>query len=412
MKFSGQIKDGVIDNLLRAYVSRPGNPHQLCVEFDPDKANAYVEHLLSAAECSQYEQHLSECAPCRKSIVGLARLAQTDPVAASPRIIEPPRTSWLEGARQMLGVLARPQWAIAAAAALVMAISLPFILSNKSGPSSFRAASDSATAALAPEQQEAQRRASEPPSDKNQAPQVADGLVALQQAASARKIEAQTKNSPAESKAVNEAQQREADSVKQLAKQPNDSKDDSKGATVSDTVSQNARVAAATPEAGARDAENRQQQTEKEKAAEAPTKPVPTDQLADKTKRERAEEIAPPPPASAAPAPSADSRKDQPAMGKTRAKLAFGSSSSTESARVSPERKVSGKKFVLKDGAWTDKDYDPDKDLPSVMIVRDSNVYKEVLGKRPGLKPYLSGFAPADRAIIVYKGTVYKLIPQ
>src|ERR1041385_4341892 len=111
MKFSGQIKDGVIDNLLRAYVSRPGNPHQLCVEFDPDKANAYVEHLLSAAECSQYEQHLSEGAPCRKSIVGLARLAQTDPVAASPRIIEPPRTSWLEGARQMLGVLARPQWA-------------------------------------------------------------------------------------------------------------------------------------------------------------------------------------------------------------------------------------------------------------------------------------------------------------
>jgi hypothetical protein len=416
MKFSGQIKDGVIDNLLRAYVSRPGNPHQLCVEFDPDKANAYIEHLLSGSERSQYEQHLSECAHCRKSIVGLARLAhQTDPVSATPRIIEPPRTSWLEGARQMLGVLARPQWAIAATAALVMAISLPFILSNKSGAGSFQADKSNAPAiaSAANEEPEAQGRASETHSDKNQVPQAADSFVALQQPPSALKAERQTKNGPAESKVVNEAQQREADSTKQLAKDSSDSKNDSKSATASDAVSQNARVAAATPEAGARDAENRQQPPEKEKAAEeAPKKPVPTDEQADKTKRERAEQIAPPPPASSAPAASADSRKDQTAIGKTRAKLAFGSSTSSESARVSPERKVSGKKFLFKDGAWTDKDYDPDKDLPLVTIVRDSNVYKEVLGKRPGLKPYLAGFAPTDRAIIVYKGTVYKLIPQ
>jgi len=76
------------------------------------------------------------------------------------------------------------------------------------------------------------------------------------------------------------------------------------------------------------------------------------------------------------------------------------------------ERKFNGKRFLLRDGAWTDKDFDPNKDLPVVIIIRDSNVYKEVLNKRPGLKPFLTGFQPGERAIIVYKGTVYRLIPQ
>jgi hypothetical protein len=96
---------------------------------------------------------------------------------------------------------------------------------------------------------------------------------------------------------------------------------------------------------------------------------------------------------------------------KQTAKLALRDSGPPESVRLY-ERKLSGKKFLLKDGAWTDKDFDPDKDLPVVTIIRDSNVYKEVLGKRPGLKPFLTGFSAAERAIIVYKGTVYKLIPQ
>jgi hypothetical protein len=86
--------------------------------------------------------------------------------------------------------------------------------------------------------------------------------------------------------------------------------------------------------------------------------------------------------------------------------------SETAEAVRPEERKFSGKKFLLRDGAWTDKDFDPNKDLPVVTIIRDSNVYKEVLNKRPGLKPFLTGFLASERAIIVYKGTVYKLIPQ
>lgn len=412
MKFSGQIKDGAIDNLLRAYVSRAGNPHQFCDEFDPDRANAYVEHLLSPTERSQYEQHLSGCAPCRKSVVALARMAQTDPVVAPPKIIAPPRASWLEGARQALGVLARPQWAIAAAAALVMAISLPFFLSNKGA--SFKATDSAAPASAIASQQNASSSEPQPGSDKNATAEAAGGIVALRQTPSAPKTEAQSKNNPVDAKALNEAPQREADSAKQKGQEATASKDDSRSASLSGLVAQNA-VPAPKPEAGARDDENRQQSGEKEKAADASTKPVPTDAPADKvdrTKRERAEEVAPPPPASAAQAPPAESAKDQRALKKSSAKLAFGSGSSTEAARATSERKVSGKKFVFKDGAWTDKDFDPAKDLPAVTIVRDSNVYKEVLGKRPGLKPYLAGFAPTDRATIVYKGTVYNFIPQ
>ena len=67
---------------------------------------------------------------------------------------------------------------------------------------------------------------------------------------------------------------------------------------------------------------------------------------------------------------------------------------------------------MLLDDVWTDRDYDPDKNQPVVNLVRDSNVYKEVLGKQAGLKAYLDAFREGERAIIVYKGKVYKLIPQ
>jgi len=98
-------------------------------------------------------------------------------------------------------------------------------------------------------------------------------------------------------------------------------------------------------------------------------------------------------------------------MKRSSAIRALRDSASAEAVRPT-ERKLGNKKFSLKDDTWTDKDFDPDKDLPIVTVIRDSNVYNELLAKQVGLKPYLGGFPPADRAIIVYKGTVYKLIPQ
>jgi hypothetical protein len=80
--------------------------------------------------------------------------------------------------------------------------------------------------------------------------------------------------------------------------------------------------------------------------------------------------------------------------------------------RGTAERKVGSKKFWLRGDTWTDKDYSPIKEMPVVTIVRDSDVYRELIAKRAGLKVYLTGFSENDRAILVYKGTVYKLIPQ
>ena len=80
--------------------------------------------------------------------------------------------------------------------------------------------------------------------------------------------------------------------------------------------------------------------------------------------------------------------------------------------RGSPTRKVGGKKFWLSKDTWTDKDYNPNKELPVVTIERDSDIYKELLTKRSGLKLYLMGFGEGERAIFVYKGTVYRLVPQ
>src|SRR5258707_3422214 len=72
--------DGSIDSLLRAYVSRPGNRERS--EFDADLANAYIERNLIPASRARYEQHLSECTPCRKNAVALSRLAEPEARAA------------------------------------------------------------------------------------------------------------------------------------------------------------------------------------------------------------------------------------------------------------------------------------------------------------------------------------------
>ena len=170
-------------------------------------------------------------------------------------------------------------------------------------------------------------------------------------------------------------------------------------------------AAAATQVAKIESDQSRQQQPEKEKDSAqqaSDTKAARSDaESAEKERARRAEEIAPPP----APTSSSIVSGDRAGLKRPQGKLALRDSGPAESVRVY-ERKLSGKKFLFKDGAWTDKDYDPDKDLPVVTIIRDSNVYKEVLGKRSGLKPFLTGFSASDRAIIVYKGTVYKLIPQ
>jgi hypothetical protein len=406
MKFNGQSKDGVLESLLRAYVSRPSNPHKACTEFDPDQANAYIERKLTGGLRSQYERHLSECTGCRRNVVALMRLAQADVPTTVPAR-EVPESTWFAHIKQSFGALSRPQWALAAAALIVLGISLPLVLSLS------RSKQDTATVARSVADsvsQDTKPAASTPAtlasarsqSETQQATETKHREKALDKFDA--KPELTGKNAPVPSDAARAAG---------LVASADLSKQQEAGAVAQEdklrTKSENqvAQTQAQAPPAAAQVARNeaeqkrQQQSTEKDSAQQiAEPKPRADKESAEKSKVAEATVAAPPPTA------------DRDRAGKRPpSKLALRDSATGETARVE-ERKISGKHFFLRGGAWTDKDYDPDKDLPIVIVIRDSNVYKELLNKHSGLKPIMALFTASERAIIVYKGAVYKLIPQ
>jgi hypothetical protein len=401
MKFIGQTKDGLIDNLLRAYVSRPGNPRQVCPDFDPDRAGAYVERGLTGASRLQYEEHLSACAACRTSVVALKRMADADTVAPAYQAPEVAQSSWLAGMKHLLGTMSQPQWAIAAAAVIVFAISLPLLLSRHQAQEPAQAVAE------IDKFQEAAPPAS--PSAGLKPGEAAPSLVATakQREHSDEKTEALPRKALAAT--APESAAAGGSGTVELAKK-SDTRSQSGEELQRKTENQ---VSQAAPQTGAAPGSQvtksaldqvKQQQPDKDAAqpVNEPKVVARADDERAKEKSARAEEVAPPP----APSASSEGRPHGRA-----GKLALRDSNAAEAVRPE-ERKYNGKKFLFRDGAWTDKEFDPNKDLPIVTIIRDSNVYMEVLNKRPGLKPFLTSFAAGERAIIVYKGTVYKLIPQ
>jgi hypothetical protein len=73
--------------------------------------------------------------------------------------------------------------------------------------------------------------------------------------------------------------------------------------------------------------------------------------------------------------------------------------------------KIGNKRFKLSGGAWIDDEYEADKDLPLIVVVRDSALYKELISGSGEMKLYLTSIPNGQGAIIVYKGKVYKLLP-
>jgi hypothetical protein len=393
--------DGAIESLLRAYVSRPGNRE--CSEFDADLANAYIERNLIPASRSRYEQHLSDCAACRKNVVALSRLAETD---ARPVISA--RADKRTVGRRVFGITSWARWAswaTAAAAVIVLAISLPLLSArNSSRPPqegsqalSESQAADSTEAVTSPEKSLASNlkqplvssAESQKPSEKRPVDAVsANGAAPGQQpagaggdrVASSSKLEAKPEAKPAEQSQGAAGSQPAAEVAAGKAQQEKRADQDASSSARQQQPSKDSAVADTKANANEQDKENARAKT----------------QVAESV-------AAVPPPA----APSAKAGK----MKRSSAIRALRDSASAEAVRPT-ERKLGNKKFSLKDDTWTDKDFDPDKDLPIVTVIRDSNVYNELLAKQVGLKAYLGGFPPADRAIIVYKGTVYKLIPQ
>jgi len=420
MKLFGKTRDGVTDRLLRAYVSRPADARQVCPDFDPDLANAYLERSLTTSSRSRFEAHLSECAACRKNVVALMRFAEADRTASVFAGRGEVQAARLSPAMRVFAVLSRPQWAMAAAGVIVLAISLPLLLSSNNSR-----LSKQVSQAVSTEEQS---------SDKSQVafqPDEASKVASLKQAelsASSGAASKQRELGEAGRPATNAGTP--GDAPTELAKsraagseQPQKLESKTEPPAIDDlqskTKSQGQVAAQAPAQAGAqpagetqlarKDADSgRQQQQEKDSAQASNSKSSRADEdRAGKEKASKSDEIAAVPP----PAPSSEPDRARRDLRQPRAKLSLRDSRTNDAVRPA-EKSIRGKKFLFKDDTWTDKDFDPEKDLPVVTIIRDSNVYKEVLGKRAGLKPYLTAFAETERAIIVYKGTVYKLIPQ
>ncbi|HSB08358.1 MAG TPA: zf-HC2 domain-containing protein [Blastocatellia bacterium] len=409
MKLLGKTKDQAVGNLLRAYISRPANPRQVCTDFDPDFASAYVEGRLTVPSRARYEAHLSECVACRKGAVALARMAQAELSASAARAGLKERANWLAAPGELLRRLSAPQWAMAAAAVVVLAISLPLLLSRNQADL-FQPESK-----VAPSLAVESARPSTPASGEPTTAKPGDASPARLASSDSKQAEnrkaerssamgslAANAPAPHDDRATSEELQKtEAKPQTQIVDQ-----------VQAKAESQVASQAPAPPGQALGDAQqlkkdaDRGQQPEKEVAQATEPKAVALEAGSDKEKARRAEQAAAPPETPRV----AESNRP---LGRSRGKLGLRDSSANEAVPPrTADREIRGKKFFLKDGTWTDKDYNPDKDLPTITLIRDSNVYKEVLAKRTSLKPYLDQFYPSERAIIVYKGTVYKLIPQ
>ena len=390
--------DGAIDSLIRAYVSRSGKRE--CSEFDADLANAYVERNLIPASRARYEQHLSECGACRKNVVALSCLVEPE---ARP-VISARADSRPVGSR-VFGVTSWARWGVAAAAVIVLAISLPLLLTRNNG----RVAQDGSQAA--PESQAADNTQAVNSPEKSLAADSKQPSVSSpesQKPSDKRPVDAVSPNGAAPSQQpAGAGGDRVASNSKLEAKTESKPAEQTPGAAGSQSGSEVAAGQASQEKRTDQDASlsARQQQPSKDTAA-ADTKASTNEQdkVNARAKSQAAESAAAVPPP-AAPSAKAGKMKRSPAM------RALRDSASAEAVRPT-EKRLGNKRFSLKDDTWTDKDFDPDKDLPIVTVIRDSNVYNELLAKQVGLKPYLGGFPPAERAIIVYKGTVYRLIPQ
>ena len=403
MKLSGSTKEGAIDSLLRAYVSRPTN--RVCSEFDPDLANAYVERSLPEGARSRYEQHLCECPSCRKNVVALSRLAEPELRATSARAVSAPRRT------KMFGLASWPRWAMAAAAVLVIAISLPLFLarkSDRSNPDAILAVADSPAADSTQSSSQSKEPVTAPAAKASAASSTGNGEAkpterAVVDAVSSDAALPQQKGVVAGGDQASSGGKREAGAQQPAATEQVQVTSSTQPA--SDAAAGQAQPAKPSDQQGVV-AERRRQNS---KDAEADSKAKANE--SEETKKEQVSEraaIVPPP---AAPAPPPDNARTDNKLKHSAGRLGLRDTSSTEAVRAN-ERTVGGKKFSLKNGTWTDKDFDADKDLPIVTVIRDSNVYNELLGKRSGLKKFFDGFLATDRAIILYKGTVYKLIPQ
>lgn len=426
-------EDRVIDNLLRANTRGRSGPDLSCRKFDPDLANAYIERSLTAKERAGYEGHLSECHGCRSSIVALARMVEVEaaPFIQAQPAREASRFATLKG---LFTTSAMPRLAAAALAIVVLAVGIPLLLSQEDSTlSGERASSEVAgnQTAKGVENSDASPLASA--SDALQSGPTQASTPGVEEARPAKRELEQAGAAQGE---IVQPKPTELDTVSAGAglarvEPPQPEKIEATSAIENSIqarkVESDAQFVAMEPPGappppdaeqqsplGQINAEDTRRLKRDDKDAVSVTiKPGRRDGLSGLNKEDRSairpgDSVAPP--SQNTPAGSGERRglAESPRANRDEANTG----STAFAARGSAMRKVGSKKFWLSKDTWTDKDYNPSKEMPVVTIERDSDIYKEMLTKRSGLKLYLMGFSESERAIFVYKGTVYRLVPK
>jgi hypothetical protein len=423
------------DNLLRSHFGRPAESASVCPEFDADLANAYVEQGLAGAERARYEQHLSGCFGCRTSVVALSRMAAADlsasPVPEAARNPEPGEPGWLASLKRGLGLMASPRWAVALTALLVIAISVPLLATRNRRPGIASQADQAATApsasepAIAVSDSAIPRAAPSPQGQRNAQPIAAAGRSLDSEQARRENLSSGLLKKTDEATSVVAGTQAPADAVERKSGGESGElagvRDD---ARLKENNEKTLASAASAPPAPQPKVEESRESTkipkasalrlpEDSRSAKVETLKPGVPDAGPKTERDK-DTI------TAIRSTDGDAPKHKAALEpESHSRLAAGARGRAlvaESARLdrarSPEKTVGKKTFWLSRGVWTDSEYNSDRKLPMVTVVRDSDVYKELLEKNNKLTVFFKGFNETERAIIVFKNTVYTLIPQ
>ncbi|HYP27208.1 MAG TPA: hypothetical protein VE262_10865 [Blastocatellia bacterium] len=391
-----------------------------------------MEHSLTPGERSRYESHLAACHPCRSTVIALTRLSEADPdyslAGAAPALARGKRAggvgAWL------VGWFAPPgfrQLVPAAVAFLVVAVSLPLMLLRKDSPTEqppprAEAAADQGQAVNDP---------------RRSGPELGLSAKLDDRAAAAR---AETPGRPESDDST-----RPEAAPSQTA--PDEAKKEAIGAAAPD---QPAPSAPPTERVDATiiAAEASRNVADGVQLPPAPSEPAPTPET-EGTKLARIDEtnslrvpgdskgsaemivvkpgvysgrqssgritngtitprdgIAPPSSSSsdqmrrriASPNPEAESRSRN--------------SSESPRPRGTAARKINNKTFWLVKGVWTDKNYNSEREQAEITVVRDSDIYNDLMAKHSGLKAFFTAFPSDERVTVVYKDTVYKLVPR
>jgi Ca-activated chloride channel family protein len=111
---------------------------------------------------------------------------------------------------------------------------------------------------------------------------------------------------------------------------------------------------------------------------------------------------APPPMPTTGAAAVRDSKRERARQDSVRA----GEEDESMAAASGVMRKVAGKTFYLREGVWTDADFNAGASLPETKLVFGSDAYYDLLKRERRLAEF---FALGERVLVVYKGHVYRV---